>query len=93
LTDNDIATIRIPAMALRLMMELFCLFIDLPQSYERNGQKLLMGKNFLPTLVKRVSNYSMTTSFLDDAYKYFEHPEMNAAKLESIAPALNILYD
>jgi hypothetical protein len=97
LTDNDIATIRItatdPAMALRLLMELFCLFLDLPQSYERNGQKLLMDKNFLPTVVKRMSSCTMTTSFLDDAYKYFEHPEMSAAKLESIAPALRILYD
>jgi hypothetical protein len=35
----------------------------------------------------------MTLSFLNDACKYFEHPEMNAAKPESIAPALKLLYD
>jgi hypothetical protein len=97
LTDNDIATIRItardPAMELRLLMELFCLFLDLPHAYERNGQKLLMDTNLLPSLVKRVSNCAVTTPFLDDTSKSLEHPEINAAKLESIRPALSILYD
>jgi hypothetical protein len=39
-----------PAMALCSLMELLCLFLDLPKSCERNGAKLLMDNNFLPAL-------------------------------------------
>jgi hypothetical protein len=97
LTDNDIETIRItaadPLPSLRLLMELFCLFLDLPQSYDRSGQKLLMDKKFVPTLVTRVSTSGMGPSLLATAYEYLDSPELDAAELESIAPALKILYD
>lgn len=97
LTDNDIETIRItaadPQPSLRLLLEVLCLFLDLPPSYERSGQKLLMDPKFVTTLVSRISNNPVSQQLLANVKPYFESSDMDPEELEAIAPALRSLYD
>ncbi|OHT05712.1 Dynein heavy chain family protein [Tritrichomonas foetus] len=97
LTDNDIETIRItaadPQPCLRLLMEMFCIFLDLTPSYERSGQKLLMGPQFVPTLISKINSNSINEKLLEEVQPYFEKEEMSAQNLDGIAPALRSLYD
>lgn len=93
LTDNDIKTIRItasdPKPSLRLLLESICVLLELPPSYEKNGQKLLMGSQFLPTLLSRIN---ITPQLIKEVEPYFTDKNLNASDLESIAPALSTLY-
>jgi hypothetical protein len=97
LTDNDIETIRItaadPLPSLRLLLEVFCIFLDLPASYERSGQKLLMDPHFVSMLITRVTNCPITANLLATLAPYFENPVMDPLELEAIAPALKTLFD
>lgn len=97
LTDNDIETIRItaadPMPSLRLLLEIFCLILDLPPSYERGGQKLLMDPNFVQILISRISTKQMTPQILETIAPYFEMDALNPDELESIAPSLKSLFD
>ena len=97
LTDNDIETIRItaaePQPPLRLIMEMICIFLDLTPSYELSGQKLLMGPQFIPTLIGKIHGNKVSKKTLDEVQPYLNNEEMDPQKLEAIAPALRILYD
>ena len=97
LTDNDIETIRItasdPMPSLRLLLDIFCLILDRPASYERAGQKLLMDPHFVQTIMNRVQTTKMTAQLLEQIEPYFQKEELNPAELESIAPSLRVLYD
>ncbi|OHT03622.1 Dynein heavy chain family protein [Tritrichomonas foetus] len=97
LTNNDIETIRITAVdpqpSLRLLLEVFCLFLDLPPSWERSGQKLLMDPQFVKIIVTRVNFASINQQLLNNVKPYFDSKELNAAELEKNAPALRVLYD
>ncbi|OHS99238.1 Dynein heavy chain family protein [Tritrichomonas foetus] len=97
LNDNDIETIRItaadPMPSLRLLLEIFCLILDRPASYERAGQKLLMDPKFIETVVAHVSKTTMTPQLLALIEPYFEMEALNPDELESIAPSLKSLFD
>lgn len=96
LSDNDIETMRItaadPKPALRLLLELCCVFMDLPPSYEKSGQKLLMDPRFVSNMITRVSENPITEAMISNAKQYLEDPELNADDLEAIAPALHCFY-
>lgn len=65
--ENSIQTIRItseePAPGLKLLMELFCIFLDFPPSFERSGHKLLMDTDFKQIILTRVPSKKHFTSF------------------------------
>ncbi|KAK8895532.1 hypothetical protein M9Y10_023999 [Tritrichomonas musculus] len=96
LNDNDIETIRItasdPHPALRLLLEMFCALLELPPSYEKSGQKLLMGAMFVQTITTKITEDTITPKLLEEAQTFHEDPKLNEKDLETIAPALIILY-
>jgi hypothetical protein len=95
LTDGDIKPIRItandPMPSLRLLLDVFCLILDRPVSYERSGQKLLMDPHFVEILVSKVTATTLSPELLLILETYFDKEALNPAELESIAPALTIL--
>jgi len=97
LTENDIATMRItasdPQPSLRLLLEVFCMFLGLTPSYERSGHKLLMYPHFVQTLTSRVARVPLLPSLMENIQPYFESPDMDPNELEAIAPAMRCLYD
>jgi len=97
LKDNDIETIRIsaadPLPSLRLLVEVFCIFLDFAPSYERSGQKLLMDPRFILVLTSRIGNDSISPQILNSVNPYFKQEALNPSELEAIAPALSVLYE
>ena len=68
LKQNEIETIRITAIApphsLQLLLEIFCLFLDLRPSYENGGKKLLMDPHFVKTIIAKVTHMTITPNLL-----------------------------
>jgi hypothetical protein len=97
LTDNDIETIWItvsdPLPAVRLFIELLCLLLDLPPSFERSAPKLSMDKDMVPHLIEAIESPQVNPDVFVSAQKFLDSPDMDTGQLESIAPALLTLYD
>jgi hypothetical protein len=97
LTNSDIEPIRItandPMPSLRLLLDVFCLILDHPVSYERSGQKLLMDPYFIQIIVSRVTTMMLSPELLSILRTCFDNDALNPGELESITPALIILFD
>ena len=94
---NDIETIRInaaePNAALKLMLEVLCIFLDYPVSYDRGGYKLLMDNNFVQILVSKIRYQTVSLSLVQQIQPYFDDPNFTKEGMESVAPALENLFD
>ena len=97
LDQKEIDTIRIsasePMTSMKLLFEIFCLFLELPPSYERGGEKLLMDPKFIQIITEGISPAKIQSKILDIAKPLFDDPALNPTELEATAPALLVLYN
>lgn len=94
---NDIETIRInaaePNAALKLMLEVLCIFLGYPVSYDRGGYKLLMDNNFVQILLTKIRYQNVSPAMVQQIQSYFDDPNFTKEGMESVAPALENLFD
>lgn len=97
LDTNDIETIRInaeePSAALKLMLEVLCIFLDYPISYDRGGYKLLMDNDCISLLLSKINYQIVSSSVIQQVLPYYNDPHFTSAEMESVAPALQNIYD
>jgi len=97
ISQNDIKTIRIsssnPPTPLKLLMEMFCIFIGLEPKYIPNGEALINNNDLISILLKNVSTEKISPFIQGQLESIFGNPVLSLEKLESIAPSLRLLYD
>ncbi|OHS99158.1 Dynein heavy chain family protein [Tritrichomonas foetus] len=97
LTLNDIETIRInaddPSPSLKLMLEVLCIFLDYPISYDRGGYKLLMDNDFTQLLLSRIKYQIIPVTVLQQVMPYFDDSSFSSKEMGTVAPALQNIYE
>lgn len=97
LTTNDIETIRInaddPSASLKMLLEVLCIFLDYPISYERGGYKLLMDNDFVQLILHKINYQIISPSIVQKVLPYFDDPHFTSNEMGLVAPALQNIFD
>lgn len=96
LTRNEVETIRLTAIdpkpPLKLLIEVLCVFVDLPPSFEIGGNKLLMNPDFVQTILEKVTSTVINPELLSVLNPLFNNPELTPEKLDELGPSLSLIY-
>lgn len=97
LPDDEINILKVyegsPPMELRLLVEVFCIFLGFEPNFDTKGLELLNDQRFAKTLVEKVVPDALTPDLRENLNKYFSRVDFKRENLERIVPILGMLYE